>query len=70
MPDIDPLAFDIAFALKHHPVSTNTRKFVCSLTDAELDYLCRVIAEHLRRCRWAQLPPEPMATTEQYPRGR
>jgi len=69
MPDVDPFVFDIRYALKHQPVSASTKKFIRSLTATELDYLCGAIAAHLLRCRWAQHPPEPMATTEQYPRS-
>ncbi|HUH84032.1 MAG TPA: hypothetical protein VLX85_05455 [Stellaceae bacterium] len=52
---MDSLVFDIRLALKHHALGTVTRKFIRSLTETELHNLCRVIADHPRRCRWAQL---------------
>jgi hypothetical protein len=40
MPDIDSLAFDIHFALKHKAIGASARKFVRSLPESELEYLC------------------------------
>jgi hypothetical protein len=61
MPDIDPLAFDIAFALTQKTGGA-TKKLIRSLSEKELDYLAATVAEHLRLCRWRQLPPDPPAT--------
>ena len=69
MPDIDPLAFDIAFALTHK-TGGETKKLIRSLRDPALDYLARVVAEHLRLCGWRQLPPDPPARGDQYPTVR
>jgi hypothetical protein len=67
MSDIDDLAFDIRFAIKHGPIGRNTRKLVRALPDHDLGYLCSVIADHLRLGRGRRLPPDPPATTDQYP---
>jgi hypothetical protein len=66
MPDIDSLAFDIAFALTHK-TGGNVRKLLRSLSESELDYVAREVAEHLRLCGWRQRPPAPPATSDQYP---
>jgi hypothetical protein len=53
MSDIGSLAFDVRFALNHKAVSASARKFVRSLPECELEFLCREIADHLRRCAGA-----------------
>ena len=34
MPDVDPLAFDIAFALTHNPIPAEVKKVIRALPDA------------------------------------
>ena len=70
MPDVDPLAFDIRFAVTHKPIGREARKLIRSLPENELEHLCAIVAEHLRACRWRQLPPEPRATGDQSPKVR
>lgn len=69
MPDVDSLAFDIRFALAHKAIGARpqVRPVAVRRSEADLDWLCREIADHLRRCRWRQLPPEPLATGDQGP---
>jgi hypothetical protein len=55
MPEIDSLAFDIRYALTHGPIGRDVRKFLRALPDRNLEYLCCVVADHLRLCRWRQL---------------
>ena len=70
MPDVDPLAFDIRFALTHKLIGRNARKLIRSMPEDALELLCREVADHLRQCRWRQLPPEPRATGDQSPKVR
>lgn len=44
-----------------------TKRLIRSLPDTELDFVAATVAEHLRRCRWRQLPPDPPATGDQFP---
>lgn len=60
MPDVDPLAFAIAFALTQK-IGGATKKLIRSPPDDALDRLAATVAEHLRLCRWRQLPPGPPA---------
>ena len=69
MPDVDPLAFDIRFALTHKSIGREARKLIRSLPDDALELLCQGVAEHLRLCRWQQLPPEPRATGDSVAEG-
>jgi hypothetical protein len=66
VPDIDPLAFAIAFALTHKTGGA-TKKLLRSLSENELDYVARKVAEHLRLCGWRQRPPDPPARGDQFP---
>jgi hypothetical protein len=59
MPDVDTLALDIRYALIRGTIGQAARKAVRSLPEEDVDFLCKAIADHLRRCRWRQLPPEP-----------
>ena len=70
MPDLDSLAFAIRFALTKTPIGQEARKLIRSLPEAALEHLCVVVADHLRQCRWRQLPPEPRATGDQSPKVR
>jgi hypothetical protein len=70
MPGIDPLAFGIRFALTHETIGREARKIIRSLTEHQLDHLCRQIAQHLRLSDWQQRPPNPPATGEQFPAVR
>lgn len=69
MPDVDSLAFNIRFALTHKTGGA-TKKLIRSLPEDDLERLAQIVADHLRRCRWRQLPPEPPMTSAQYPRVR
>ncbi len=60
MPDIDNLAFAIRFALVHGTISREARKAIRSLSDHDLDFMYKTVADHLRLCRWRQLPPDPI----------
>lgn len=46
MTDIDPLAFQISFALTHK-TGGETKKLIRSLPDIELGRLAQVVADHL-----------------------
>jgi hypothetical protein len=48
MPDIDPLAFGIRFALTQETIGREARKLIPSLTDHQLEHLCMQVAKHLR----------------------
>jgi hypothetical protein len=39
MPDIDPLAFGIRFALTHETIGREARKLIRSLTEDQLEHL-------------------------------
>jgi hypothetical protein len=39
MPDIDPLAFGIRFALTHETIGREARKLIRSLTERQLEHL-------------------------------
>jgi len=67
MPDIDPLAFAIAYALSHK-TSGATRKAVRSLPDDELDRAAQIVTDHLRSSGWRH-EPIPIATGDQFPGG-
>jgi hypothetical protein len=67
MPDIDPLAFGIRFALTHETIGREARKAIRSLTEHQLEHLCQQVAKHLRLCGWQQRPPNPPATGDQFP---
>lgn len=67
MPDFNSLVFDVAFAMTHKTGGA-TKKLIRSLPDGELDYVARKVAEHLRLCGWRQLPPDPPARSDQFPR--
>jgi hypothetical protein len=54
MPDIDPLAFGIRFALTHETVGREARKLIRSLTEHQLEHLCNQVAKHLRLSGWQQ----------------
>lgn len=69
MPDFDSLAFDIAFALTQK-TGGQTKKLIRSLPDGDVDRLAQIVADHLRLCRWRRLPPEPLATGDQFPGAR
>jgi hypothetical protein len=70
MPDIDPLAFGIRFALTHETVGREARKLIRSLTEHQLEHLCNQVAKHLRLSGWQHRPPNPLATGDQYPPGQ
>ncbi len=55
MPELDPLAFAITFALAHKTDGA-TRKFIRSLSDADLDRLGEVVAQHVRMSGWRHEP--------------
>jgi hypothetical protein len=67
MPDIDPLAFGIRFALTHETIGREARKLIRSLSEPQLEHLCNQVAKHLRLSGWQQRPPKPPGTTDQYP---
>jgi hypothetical protein len=67
MPDIDPLALAVCFALTHKPIGRESKKLIRSLSEHALDLICHQVAEHLRLCRWRQLPPDPPAKGDQFP---
>jgi hypothetical protein len=67
MPDIDPLAFGIRFALTHETIGREARKFIRSLTEPQLERPCNQVAKHLRLSGWQQRPPTPLATGDQFP---
>jgi hypothetical protein len=70
MPDIDPLAFGIRFALTHETIGREARKLIRSLTEPQLEHLCNQVAKHLRLSGWQQRPPKPPATNDQFPSAR
>jgi hypothetical protein len=70
MPDIDPLAFGIRFALTQETIGREARKLIPSLTDHQLEHLCMQVAKHLRLSGWQQRPPNPPATADQFPSGQ
>lgn len=57
MPDADIPAQDVRYALEYK-TATAARKVIRSLPAGELDYVAKVIADHLRLCRWRKEPPE------------
>ena len=67
MPDIDPLAFGIRFALTDETIGREARKLIRSLTEHQLEHLCNQIAKHVRLSGWQQRPPNPSATGDQFP---
>jgi hypothetical protein len=67
MPDIDPLAFGIRFALAHEMIGREARELIRSLTEPQLEHLCDQVARHLRLSGWQQRPPNRLATGDQYP---
>jgi hypothetical protein len=67
MPDIDPLAFGIRFALTHETIGREARKLIRSLTEPQLEHLCSQVAKHLRLSGWQQRPPKSLATGDQFP---
>jgi hypothetical protein len=67
MPDVDPLAFAIRFALSHKPIGRDAKMLIRSLSEHEFEVLCHQVAQHLRQCRWRQLPPGLPATSDQFP---
>ena len=67
MPDIDPLAFGIRFALTHETIGREARKIIRSLSEPQLEHLCDQVAKHLRLSGWQQRPPNPPATGDQFP---
>ena len=67
MPDIDPLAFGIRFALTHETIGREARKLIRSLTEHQIEHLCNHVAKHLRLCGWQQRPANPLATGDQFP---
>jgi hypothetical protein len=67
MPDIDPLAFGIRFALTHQTIGREAKKLIRSLTEHQLEHLCSQVAKHLRLSGWQQRPPNPPATGDQFP---
>jgi hypothetical protein len=69
MPDIDPLAFGIRFALTHETVGREAKKLIRSLSERDLEHLSMQVAKHLRLCGWRQIPPTPLATGDQFPGG-
>jgi hypothetical protein len=67
VPDIDPLAFGIRFALTHEPIGREARKLIRSLTEQQLEHLCNQVAKHLRKGGWQQRQANPLATGDQFP---
>jgi hypothetical protein len=70
MPDIDPLAFGIRFALTHETIGREARKLIGSLTEHQLEHPWNQVAKHLRLSGWQQRPPNPPATGDQFPSVR
>ena len=70
MPDIDPLAFGIRFALTQETIGREARKLIRSLTEPQLEHLCQQVAKHLRLCGWQQRPPMPLRYGRSVPRQR
>jgi hypothetical protein len=67
MPDIDPLAFGIRFALTHETIGREARKLIRSLAEPQLEHLSNQVAKHLRLSGWQQQPPNAPATGDQFP---
>ena len=59
MPEIDPLAFDIRFALIHKVKDPDLKKLIRSLGEQQLERLCGKVADHLRLANWRPGPPVP-----------
>jgi hypothetical protein len=69
MPDIEPLAVGIRFALTHETIGREAKKLIRSLTEHQLVHLCNQVAKHLRLSGWRQLPSNPLAMGDQSPVG-
>jgi len=65
LPDIDPLAFAVAYALTHK-AGGMLKKAIRSLPDDELDRTAQIVADHLRESGWRHVPV-PIATGDQFP---
>ena len=59
MPDHDLLALDIHNAILMEAIGQEARKAIRSLSEEDRWFMGQAIANHLRRGRWRQLPPEP-----------
>jgi hypothetical protein len=67
---LDRLALTICFALTHEAIGHEAKKIMHSLSDHQIEVLCQQVAEHRRLCGWWQLPPELLATSDQFQRRR
>lgn len=67
MPDNDPLAFGIRFALTHETIGREARKLIRSLTEHQLEHPCDQVAKDLRLRGWQERPPNSPATGDQFP---
>lgn len=69
MPVADDLAFDIEFALRRRPIGREARTALHGLSDADIEHMCKVVADHLRLSRWQRPPAAPTGPSPAWMRG-